>query len=147
MPTYSTEEYLPYTAEQMFDLVADVESYPAFLPWCVAARVNERLEGGEVVIAQLVVRFKMFQERYTSRVELDWEKREISVSVIQGPFSHLQNEWKFTPQGEGVLVDFDIDFTFRSVILNKTIGIMFGDACKKMVDAFRKRADELYGSA
>lgn len=143
MPTHSEERFLPYQPEDLFDLVADIESYPKFLPWCSAARINDR--DGDIVFAELVINFKAFRESYISRVELHKDTKEISVSLVQGPFQHLQNEWKFSPHGKGTMVEFDIDFAFRSKILEKLISNMFLGACKKMIAAFEARAKTIYG--
>lgn len=147
MPKHREERVLPYTAEQMFDLVADIEKYPEFLPWCVAARVVKRSHN--VLMADLVIRFKAFQEKYTSKVALcrpeGSEAGSIDVTMVQGPFSHLENDWVFTPHPEGCLVGFMIDFRFKSVLLEKMIGFMFDKAFNHMVEAFEKRAEQLYG--
>lgn len=143
MPTTSIEHILPYTPEQMYNLVADVERYPEFLPWCNGARVWERTD--ESMLADLLVHFKGFNSKYTSRVLLDPEDKEISVELVHGPFKHLYNGWKFTRHPEGVRVEFDIDFEMNSKILQSMIGFMFEDAFKKMLTAFEERAKVLYG--
>lgn len=142
MPTVSVEHILPYTPDQMFNLVADVEHYPEFLPWCVGARVWEREE--DKMLADLLVRFKGFQSKYTSRVFLNRHDHEIEVELVHGPFKHLYNGWKFTRHPQGVRVEFDLDFELSSKILQGMIGFMFEDAFKKMLAAFEERAKLLY---
>jgi coenzyme Q-binding protein COQ10 len=143
MPTHAEKKVLPYTPEQLFDLVADVERYPEFLPWAVAARIRSR--EGNVVTADLVIGFKMFRERFTSRVVLD-RARRIDVSYTEGPFKYLDNHWLFEPmQGGGTCIDFFVDFEFRSAILQRLIGMLFNEAVRRMVAAFETRAKTLYG--
>lgn len=143
MPTASIEHILPYTPEQMFNLVADIERYPEFLPWCTGARVWDRSE--ESMLADLLIGFKGFQGKYTSRVLLDREEGEISVELVHGPFKHLYNGWKFTRHPDGVRVEFDLDFELKSKILQGMLGFVFEDAFKKMLTAFEERAKKLYG--
>ena len=143
MPTASVERILPYSPEQMFNLVADVERYDEFLPWCNGARVWDRTE--ESMLADLLIHFKGFQGKYTSRVLLDREDNEISVELVHGPFKHLYNGWKFTRHPDGVRVEFDIDFMLKSKVLQAMLGFVFEEAFKKMLDAFEERAKELYG--
>jgi coenzyme Q-binding protein COQ10 len=145
MPAHTAEAILPYTEKQLFDLVADIESYPKFIPWCEAARIWER--EGDTVLADLVIRFKGVSGKYTSRVLLDEAEHEISVELAQGPFEHLYQGWKFSKVAGGTKVDFDIDFALRSKFLEKIVDLMFYDACDKMMVAFSKRADELYGAS
>ncbi len=139
---YETRE-LPYTPAQVFALVADVEKYPEFLPWCRAARILER--GENEFTAELVISFKGFAESYVSRVTLE-EPRRIDVHMISGPFTHLENNWVFSEApGGGTRIDFALDFQFRSRMLGGLIGALFGSASKKMVAAFTSRAARLYG--
>lgn len=143
MPTHAEKKVLPYTPEQLFDLVADVERYPEFLPWAVAARIRSR--EGNVVTADLMIGFKMFRERFTSRVVLD-RPRRIDVSYTEGPFRYLNNHWVFEPMpGGGTCIDFFVDFEFRSAILQRLIGMLFNEAVRRMVHAFEMRARHLYG--
>ncbi len=144
MPTHAEERLLPYTPEQLFDLVADIERYPEFLPWCVGARVRERT--ATVITADLLIGFKMVRERFTSRVVLD-RPRRIDVSYAHGPFRHLSNHWNFiaVPGGQCV-IDFYVDFEFHSRMLQKIIELLFNEAVKRMVDAFEARARQLYGA-
>jgi coenzyme Q-binding protein COQ10 len=142
MPTHAEKRVLRYTPEQMFDLVADVGAYPEFLPWCIGARVRKR--EGDVITADLVIGFKMFRERYTSRVTLDRPGR-IDVRYIQGPLKYLNNHWLFAPHPEGTEIDFFVDFEFKTRILEKLIGTLFNEAFRRMVSAFETRAADLYG--
>ncbi|MBP2290580.1 type II toxin-antitoxin system RatA family toxin [Azospirillum rugosum] len=144
MPTHAEKKVLPYTPEQMYRLVADVERYPEFLPWCLAARIRRR--EGNVMFADLVIGFKMVRERFTSRVELDEPGRRIDVQYTEGPFQYLNNHWIFTPHERGVCVDFYVDFEFRSKMLQKIMGVLFNEAVRRMVQAFETRADQLYGN-
>jgi coenzyme Q-binding protein COQ10 len=141
MPTHFVEKNLPYTPKQLYDLVADIESYPKFIPWCQGARVYQR--EGNVVLADLIIHFRGLTGKYTSRVLLDEKEKEISVELAQGPFQHLYQGWKFVKIHEGTRVEFDIDFKIRNFILEKVADMMFNEACKKMMEAFTKRADEL----
>lgn len=142
MPRHKEQRLLPYTPEQMFDLVADIERYPDFLPWVTGARIAKRVDN--VVYADVLVGFKMIRERYTSRVTLDRPGR-IDVHYETGPFKHLENQWQFLPQNGGCLIDFYLDFEFRSRVLQMVIGAIFFEAVRKMVAAFENRAKQLYG--
>ncbi len=144
MPTHAEKRHLPYRPEQLFDLVADIERYPEFLPWCVGARIRSRTE--QEIVADLMIGFRLVRERFTSRVTLDRERRRIDVTYTEGPFRYLNNHWVFEPDGQGgTLLDFYVDFEFRSVVLQKVIGVVFNEAVRRMVDAFETRANELYG--
>jgi coenzyme Q-binding protein COQ10 len=142
MPTHAEQRILPYTAEQLFDLVADVERYPEFLPWCVGARIRERR--ADLVVADLLIGFRMFRERFTSKVTLA-RPRRIDVAYSDGPFRYLDNHWIFEPVEGGCRIDFFVDFEFRSAILQKLIGVLFNEAVRRMVAAFETRAQQLYG--
>lgn len=144
MPAYSTERTLPYSPKQLYDLVADIESYPDFIPWCEGARIYDKEDG--YILADLLIKFKAISGKYTSRVFLDDDNFEISVELVQGPFHHLYQGWKFTPTADGTLVEFDIDFKMRSVIIEKLVQTAFKEACSKVMDAFTKRADETYNA-
>lgn len=143
MPTHFAEAILSYSPKQLYDLVADIESYPKFIPWCDAARILSR--EGNVWLADLVIRFKGVSGKYTSRVLLDEEQNEISVELAQGPFEHLYQGWKFSEVAGGTRVEFDIDFALRSKLLEKIVDLMFHDACEKVMESFTQRAEELYG--
>ena len=143
MPIHRETRILPYTPEQVFDLVADVERYPEFLPWCLACRIRNR-ESETSFTADLVVGFKMVREQFTSKVTLD-RARSILVEYLQGPFEHLRNEWKFSAAPEGTKVEFFLSFEFRSRLLQSLIGMLFEEAVRRMVGAFEGRAARLYG--
>ncbi len=139
---HSESRRLPYAPEQLFQLVADVERYPEFLPWCVAARVAERR--GNIVTADLVIGFRMIRERFRSRVELT-APSAIAVSGISGPFRRLDNRWSFRAMPNGQCeIDFLIDYEFRSRLLQVLIGAFFQDATKRIVGAFESRAERLF---
>ncbi len=144
MPTHAEKRYMPYTPDQFFQLVADVEHYPEFLPWCVASRIRKR--DGDVFFADLVIGFKMIRERYTSKVVLNPAARRIDVQYTEGPFHHLDNHWIFIPAEDGgTTIDFYVDFEFRSKLLQKVIGTLFNEAVKLMVASFEKRAKQMFG--
>jgi len=144
MPTHAEKRLMPYTPEQMFDLVADVARYPEFLPWCQEARVRQR--DPDRILADLVIGYRIVRERFTSRVELDRPGR-IDVTYDEGPLRYLNNRWIFRPVGErSCEVDFFVDFEFRSRILEKIMGVFFGEAIRRMVGAFEIRAAQLYGA-
>ena len=143
MPAHTEQQISPYSPEQLFALVADVEKYPQFLPWCRAARILSR--GENEFTAELIISFAHISESYVSRVALT-PSSAIKVTMIKGPFEYLTNHWKFTAIGDKTRIDFKIDFKFRSRILDKLIGSLFSKATSKMVSAFKHRADALYGN-
>ncbi len=147
MPTHSETRLLPYTTQQMYDLVADVGSYPQFLPWCAAARVRSSFPqgDGEVMEADLVISFKVFRERFTSRVVLWPEQQKIDSEYIDGPFRYMKSNWAFAPTEAGCEVTFFVDFEFKNAILQGIIGVVFNEAMQRIVRAFERRAAELYG--
>ncbi|HET8613825.1 MAG TPA: type II toxin-antitoxin system RatA family toxin [Sphingomonas sp.] len=143
MPRHTETRHLPYTPEQMFDLVADVGHYGEFLPWVAAVRV--RSDSPTEMVADLVVGFKGLSERFTSRVHKDRPNR-IHVDYLEGPLQHLSNDWKFRPDGKGgCLVDFCVDFAFKSRLFEMLAGQVFDRALRKMTGAFETRAKALYG--
>ena len=142
MPRHSETRFLPYTPEQLFDLVADVANYDKFLPWVVAVRVRSSSE--EETIADLVVGFNAFKERFTSRVVKE-RPAKICVDYIEGPLKYLHNEWKFQRASGGTDVHFSVDFAFRSRLFESLAGAMFDRALRRMIGAFEQRAAELYG--
>jgi coenzyme Q-binding protein COQ10 len=143
MPTHDERRIIGYTTAQLYALVADIERYPEFLPWCIAARIRRR-EGG-LVIADLVIGFKMIRERFASRVRLDEAAKRIDVSYVEGPFKYLNNHWLFEEHPEGCVIDFYVDFEFRSRLLQKMMEALFHEAVRRMVGAFEARAHVLYG--
>ena len=147
MPIHAEKRVMPYTAQQMYDLIADVDVYPEFLPWCSAIRVNKRdmKADVEVIEADMVISFKVFRERFGSRVSLTPAQREIDVEYLDGPFKYLNNHWKFNDCEDGCEVDFFVDFEFKSKLLQTIIGVVFGEAMQRIVGAFETRAKSLYG--
>ena len=145
MPRHTEKRNLPYTPEQLFDLVADVKSYREFLPWVAAVRVRSNSE--TEMIADLVVGFRALKETFTSKVFKHRPDR-IEIDYIEGPLKYLHNSWKFAPDGRGgTNVDFCVDFAFKSRIFETIAGQMFDRALRRMIGAFEERADELYGVA
>ena len=142
MPRHSETRHLPYTPEQLFDMVADVARYDEFLPWVVAVRVRSASE--KETVADLVVGFNAFKERFTSRVVKDPPQR-ICVDYVEGPLKYLHNEWKFEPANSGTNVHFSVDFAFKSRIFETLAGSMFDRALRRMTTAFEQRAAALYG--
>lgn len=142
MPTHAEHKFLPFTPDQMFDLVADVDHYPDFLPWCLEARVRGHKD--DVFFADLTIGFKVIRESYTSKITLNREQHSIDVVNKEGPFRRLSNHWKFEPAENGCIIDFYVDFEFRSLLLQKIMGSLFNEATKRMVSAFEKRAIALY---
>lgn len=142
MPTHAEQRLLPYTPEQMYALVADIERYPEFLPWCIAARIRERRT--DFICADLVIGFGLVRERFTSNVKLDPPGR-VDVTYAEGPFRYLNNHWSFERVPGGCRVDFFVDFEFKSRMLQKLIEMLFGEAVRRMVAAFEGRARKLYG--
>ncbi len=147
MPTHSEKRNMPYTAKQMFDLVADVPQYPAFLPWCAGCRVrsDKMVDGKQVLEADLMISFKVFREKFGSRVTLDAEKTHILTEYLDGPFRYLKSHWHFQDSADGCDVEFFVDFEFKNAILQGIIGVVFNEAMHRIVAAFEKRAQELYG--
>lgn len=138
------QKHLPYTPEQMFDLVADVARYEEFAPWCIASRINRR-ESENVFYADLVVGYKMFRERFSSKVMLD-RPNEISIEYLKGPLKNLKNRWKFIRQPDNTcLIDFAVEFEFGNVALQTLANMFFNEVVKRMVGAFEQRAAQLYG--
>jgi len=141
MRSHTEEITLPYTEEQLYALVANVEKYPEFIPWCVGVRVHEKAE--DHILADLLIGFRGISECFTSKVQL--LPGAIEIEYLKGPFSHLENKWQFTKVKDGTRIDFLIKFEFKSKILEMLIGGLFEIACQKMVSAFTQRAKELYG--
>ena len=142
MPVHAERKLLPYAPEQMWDLVADVDRYPQFLPWCAGAKVRSRSE--TELVADLTIGFGPFRESFTSRVMLDRPHR-VQVKYENGPFRYLNNQWLFEPDPKGCRVSFFVDFEFRSRMLQMVIGTVFEQAVRLMVRAFERRAMALYG--
>ena len=143
MPTHAERRVLPYSPEQLYDLVADVGRYPEFLPWCVAAKVVSQTE--HELHADLTIGFGPFRESFRSKVTLN-RPHQIRVAYERGPFHHLNNTWTFDPDPKGCRVSFWVDFEFRSRFLQAAIGTVFNEAVRRMVNAFLKRARDVYGA-
>ena len=149
MPRFSSKRRVSHSASQMFDLVADVERYPEFVPLCRSMKIRQRTQrpdGTEIVIADMTVSFKLVKESFTSRVTLDRAKLQILVEYLKGPFSNLENRWTFEPRGEGACdVTFYLAYEFKSRMLALLMGSMFDTAFARFAAAFEKRADVIYG--
>lgn len=146
MPKHAETKILPYTAQQMYDLVGDVANYPKFLPWTAGARIRSVTEQGDhsVMLADLVISFKVFRESFGSRVTLWPEKKQIDTSYIDGPFKHLDSTWRFRDVDGGCEVSFEVDFEFKSKLLQGAAGMFFNEAMQRVVRAFEERASKLY---
>ncbi len=151
MPRHQETRILPYTPQQMYDLVADVGRYPEFLPWTAAARVRSVTDKGDhqVMLADLVISFKVFREKFGSRVTLWPARRAIDTAYVDGPFKHMESRWEFSdaPDGHGCKVHFEVDFEFRNRLLQGAAGMFFNEAMQRIVRAFERRASELHGPA
>ena len=143
MPTHAEKRKLPYSQEQLFDLVAGVERYPEFLPWCLASRITAR--EGNVFYADLVIGYKMVREKFTSRVTA-LRPDHIHVEYLSGPMKYLSNHWRFLPEQDGgCTIDFFVEFEFKNPVMQKLMEVFFNEAVKRMVGAFEARAKALYG--
>jgi coenzyme Q-binding protein COQ10 len=149
MPQFKTNRRVRHCAGEMFDLVADVERYPEFVPLCRALKVRSRTTdstGKEILVADMTVAYKLVREAFTSRVTLDRAQSLILVEYLEGPFRHLENRWTFTPADEGACdVEFYISYEFKSRTLGLLMGAMFDAAFRRFAAAFERRADEIYG--
>lgn len=147
MPSHSETRQLPYSARQMYDLVADVARYPEFIPWTIATRVRGIGPEGDHMLmhADMVVGFKMFREKFLSRVRLWGDALKIDTEYVDGPFKHLISNWEFVDTDAGCAVSFKVDFEFKSKLLQGAAGLFFMDAMQRIVRAFEARADTLYG--
>ena len=149
MPRFSSKRRVHHTAQQMFDLVADVERSPEFVPLCHSLKVRQRTpqpDGTEIVVADMTVSFKLVRESFTSRVTLDRPNLKIMVEYLKGPFSNLENRWAFEPRSETECdVGFFLSYEFRSRMLGMLMGSMFDAAFGRFAAAFEKRADHIYG--
>lgn len=147
MPRHAETRTLPYTADQMYALVADVPRYPEFLPWTAAARVRSVTDAGDhsIMLADLVISFKVFRESFGSRVTLWPQKRQIDTAYIDGPFKYLNSTWTFAEADAGCTVSFSVDFEFRNRLLQGAAGLFFNEAMSRVVRAFETRAASLHG--
>jgi coenzyme Q-binding protein COQ10 len=150
MPQFSTKRHVQHSASDMFDLVADVEHYPEFVPLCRSLRVRKRsadADGREIIIADMTVAYKLVYETFTSRVTLDRAEHEIFVEYPEGPFRKMNNRWRFHPAGQGACdVEFFISYEFRSRTLGLLMGAIFDAAFRRFSAAFERRADQIYGA-
>ena len=151
MPKFNSRRRANHSAEQMFNLVADVERYPEFVPLCRSLKIRQRTpgpDGTEIVVADMTVSFKLVREAFTSRVTLDRPNLKILVEYLRGPFSNMENRWSFEPRGETDCdVGFFLSYEFRSRMLAMLMGTMFDTAFQRFAAAFEKRADVVYGKA
>ena len=150
MPQFANKRRVRHSASKMFDLVADVERYPQFVPLCQSLKIRGRTQnpdGTETIVADMGVSFQLVRENFTSRVTLDRPNLKITVEYLKGPFSRLQNRWTFEPKGEDACdVNFFIAYEFKSRMLAVLMGAMFDAALQKFASAFEKRADAVYGA-
>lgn len=145
MPTHAERRNLPYTAEQLFDLVSDVERYPEFLPWCVSCKITRREDN--VLYADLVIGYKLFRERFGSKVTLD-RPGSVHVEYLSGPMKYLSNHWRFIGETDGsCTIDFYVDFEFKNPMFQKLMGVFFNEIVRRMVSAFESRAKQLYADS
>ncbi len=149
MPQFETRRRVRHRAQDMFDLVADVESYPEFVPLCQSLSIREKTVGANghpAIVADMTVAYKLFHETFTSRATMDRENLSILAEYLDGPFSHMENKWRFVASGEtSCTVNFAIDYAFRSRTLEMLMGTMFDTAFRKFATAFETRADVVYG--
>ena len=150
MPQFSTSRQVRHSASDMFDLVADVDRYPEFVPLCKSLKVRKRTPGAngtDVIVADMTVAYKLIRETFTSRVTLDRPNLQILVEYLEGPFSSLKNRWTFKPAGEHACeVEFFISYEFKSRTLGLLMGAMFEAAFRRFAAAFERRADQVYGT-
>jgi coenzyme Q-binding protein COQ10 len=146
MPTHSETKILKYKPEQMFDLVADVNSYPKFLPWCSAARIHSRniIDKNEILEADLVISFKVFREKFASKVTLIRSENQILTEYIDGPFKRMHSTWHFKGLKCGSEVSFYVDFEMKNAVLQKIVGVVFNEAMQRVLYAFENQAKALY---
>lgn len=143
MPTYQETKTLPYSRNQIFDLVMDVEKYPHFLPWCLDCRILKRGDG--FILANLVIGYKLFREWFTSKVTFE-EPSSIHVEYVSGPLKYLSNQWDFLDNGDGsCTINFYVDFEFKNPVFEKLVGVFFTELVRRMVGSFTTRANDLYG--
>ena len=149
MPQFRTKRRVRHAAAEMFDLVADIERYPEFVPLCQSMRVRKRTEGGEgivTVVADMTVAYKLVRETFTSRVTLDRPNLQILVEYLSGPFSRMENRWDFHPLAEQTCeIEFFISYEFKSRVFAMLMGAMFETAFRRFAEAFERRADKVYG--
>ncbi len=142
MTTHQEKRFIPHKPQNLYDLVADVKSYPEFLPWCLAARMKSQDDAK--MVADLIIGFRLYRERFTSHVELYPDDMKILVEYAEGPFKYLKNSWVFHDHPDGCEIEFYVDFEFRSQLFQSVVETLFSEAVKRMVRAFETRADALY---
>jgi coenzyme Q-binding protein COQ10 len=150
VPSFRSARVVTHTPQQMFDLVADADKYPEFVPFCVAMKTRPRgqdANGNAVVLAEMQVGYKAIRERFVTRNTMDRKALKITVEYVEGPFSRLRNVWNFLPEGSGCRVEFYIDYEFRSRLLAALMGSMFEAVFRTFASAFEARADKVYGKA
>lgn len=149
MPSFETTRHVAFTPAQMFELVADVEKYPQFLPLCEGLRVlsREKQGGREIVVAAMDVGYKAIRETFTSRVTLDRDALAVTADLVDGPFRQMENRWRFEPTPRGCEVRFFISYEFKSLMLQMLVGAVFEQAFRKFAEAFEARAKTVYGGA
>ena len=148
MPKHAERREVGFTAKQMFALVADVETYPEFLPWCTSLKVNAQTWEGpeEILMTEMVLSFHIYRERVGSRVRLRPERSRIEVSYFSGPFRHMDAVWEFVDLGGRCLVRFDVDYEFSNLVLRKLVGALFDHAVQRIISAYEHRARQVYGT-
>lgn len=143
MPTHAEKKTLPYSTEQIFELVLDVERYPEFLPWCLSCEIIKQTDNE--IFANMVIGYKVFREWFNCRVIFD-RPNYIRVEYINGPLRYLSNKWDFQPSpNDGCIINFYVDFEFKNPFFQKLMGVFFNEIVKRMVKAFEDRAQQLYG--
>ncbi len=146
MPSFSSKRHVPFTPDEMFRVVADIERYPEFLPMCESLRIKSRTAtpGGEEIVSTMGVGYKAIREHFTTRVQLRPAANEIDVAYVDGPFRRLLNKWRFVPAPDGSIVDFYIDYEFKSPLLAVLMGAVFDKAFHRFSEAFEERARQVY---
>jgi coenzyme Q-binding protein COQ10 len=148
MVKHSETRHLKYSTDQMFSLVADIESYPIFIPWCRAVRVmkstENKINGHKVLVANMAVSFKVFKESFTTKITLHPDSKRITVEYINGPFKILNNEWIFNEVSNGCSINFNVEFEFKSRMMQALVGVVFQEAMRRIVRSFEQRADVLH---
>lgn len=148
MPLHKETRIVPYTVDQMYSVVADMERYPEFLPWCASLKILKREREGtaDIALAEMTVDYHGLKERYVSRVHLDPRAGMIEAKHVEGPFKRLDTRWRFVPLAQGCEVHFLTDFAFANLLLSAVAGVAFGFVSARMAEAFIHRADDLYRS-
>ena len=142
MTTHQEKRVIPHTPQNLYNLVQDVKTYPQFLPWCLAARIKS--QDDDRMVADLIIGFRLYRERFTSYVNLKPDEMAILVEYAEGPFKYLKNSWVFRDHPDGCEIDFYVDFEFNSQLFQSVVETLFSEAVKRMVRAFETRADTLY---